>query len=376
MNDLWILAGQSNMEGCGDLIDVEQPADSVRVFAHGDHWKTAEEPLHWLINAVDPVHHPDFEGEALAAQQRLERSTRTKGAGLGLSFAKELHKRTGASIDLLPVAHGGTSMEQWKPAHKAQGGKSLYGAMLRRVEAAMKSSPDSVIKGVLWYQGESECYADAVPVYTDGMIRLVGEMRSDLGNPDLPFYVVQLGRFSEAQPSLEPAAAWTSIREFQRLLPLSIKGVQVVPAIDLELDDAIHIGTQGLKRLARRLAAVALSNVYRKEAATPITLGSMAREGDLVRVSFTGVNGALRAADPAARVFGFGMMADGANDTTFFYKAVVDRAKPTDVLLYPRLPITGDMQLTYGYGLDPICQLTDEADMTPPAFGPLPLPVS
>jgi hypothetical protein len=46
VGDLWLLGGQSNMEGHGDLIDVEQPHELVHSFDLADEWQVAEEPLH------------------------------------------------------------------------------------------------------------------------------------------------------------------------------------------------------------------------------------------------------------------------------------------------------------------------------------------
>ena len=58
VGDLWVLAGQSNMEGHGDLVDVQQPSPMVHSFDMADRWLVAEEPLHTVVSAVDPVHWP------------------------------------------------------------------------------------------------------------------------------------------------------------------------------------------------------------------------------------------------------------------------------------------------------------------------------
>ncbi len=55
VGDLWILAGQSNMEGVGNLVDVQEPSPLVHTFDMADRWGAAEEPLHTLVNAADPV---------------------------------------------------------------------------------------------------------------------------------------------------------------------------------------------------------------------------------------------------------------------------------------------------------------------------------
>ena len=191
VGDLWVLAGQSNMEGVGDLIDVTPPHPQVMMLGMDGKWKQAEEPLHWLVDSPDPVH----SGDPKTREQRSaqEHKTRTKGAGLGLPFAVALVEATGVPIGLVICAHGGTSMEQWNPAKKDEGGKSLYGSMLRQFQLA-----GGKVKGVLWYQGESDANAEASKVYPQVFADFIAAVRSDFGQPELPFYFVQIGRFVRA----------------------------------------------------------------------------------------------------------------------------------------------------------------------------------
>jgi len=193
VGDLWVLAGQSNMEGHGDLVDVQQPSPLVHTFDMADRWLVAEEPLHTLVNAVDPVHWP------LNAQRVPERLTgqpledyvtnRKKGSGLGLPFAVEMVARTNVPVGLIPCAHGGTSMDQWSPGLKDREGESLYGSMYRRVQAA-----GGRVKGVLWYQGESDANPKAAPAFLPKFEAFVKAVRADFNQPQLPFYFVQIGR--------------------------------------------------------------------------------------------------------------------------------------------------------------------------------------
>ena len=112
-------------------------------------WARAEEPLHWLVDSPDPVHSGDPKDRAKRSAE--QHKTRTKGAGLGLPFAVAMVEQTRVPIGLVCTAHGGTSMEQWNPAKKGEGGNSLYGSFLRQVKLA-----GGKVKGVLWYQGESD----------------------------------------------------------------------------------------------------------------------------------------------------------------------------------------------------------------------------
>ena len=144
VGDLWILAGQSNMEGVGDLIDVQRPDPMVHSFDLAEQWGVAREPLHTLVSAVDRVHWragPSGEPERWTGprlQQYMQE--RRKGAGLGLPFAIEMFKRTGIPVGLIPCAHGGTSMEQWSPSLKDREGDSLYGSMVRRFHEGVGGS--------------------------------------------------------------------------------------------------------------------------------------------------------------------------------------------------------------------------------------------
>jgi sialate O-acetylesterase len=104
------------------LRDVETPHPLVRNLEMSGVWRQAEEPLHWLPESPDPVH-----WWGMTAEQRAEfiptyRRDRDRGAGLGLPFAKHLVEATGVPVGLVPVAHGGTNMDQWDPAKRDQGG--------------------------------------------------------------------------------------------------------------------------------------------------------------------------------------------------------------------------------------------------------------
>ncbi len=50
------------------------------------------------------------------------------------------------------------------------------------------------IKGVLWHQGESDCFkGDRPDTYEGKLHQLIADVREDLKMPDLPFIVGDLG---------------------------------------------------------------------------------------------------------------------------------------------------------------------------------------
>lgn len=352
--DLWVLAGQSNMEGVGDLDDVEPPHPLVHSFQSRESWALAEEPLHWLGESPRPVHHI-ISGQPVPAAIPPRDPARAKGAGLGLTFAKAMVDRTGVPVGLIPAAHGGTSMQQWDPARKGQGGHSLYGATLERVKAI-----GGRVAGILWYQGESDANPADAALYQARMTALVQSFRADLNSPDLPFLFVQLGPFiTDPDPSL--VAGWNQVREFQRLLLGTLPNVGMVSAIDCGLDDGIHIDTAGLKTLGRRLAAVASGRP------TPaLRSATFEPEHGRLRVSFDHVQGALQS---EGRPNGFTLRDSSGTELPLIYKTALDGPdallKITDPALLP------GASLWYGYGLAPYCNLTDAAGAAVPAFGPV-----
>ena len=78
--------------------------------------------------------------------------------------------------------------------------------------------------------------------------------------PKLPWVIVQLG----CHAAREDEHSWNSIQEQQRRLPAVIERLDVAPAVDLELDDGIHIGGKSQSILGRRLA-----RLIQQDVATP-----------------------------------------------------------------------------------------------------------
>jgi sialate O-acetylesterase len=399
VGDLWVLAGQSNMQGVGDLVDVTPPHPRVMMLGMDTRWSQAEEPLHWLSDLPDPVHSGD--PKTRAERSAREHKTRTRGAGLGLPFAVSMAEATGVPVGLVICAHGGTSMTQWSPAKKDEGGNSLYGSMLRQFQLA-----GGKVKGVLWYQGESDAGGEAAKVYSKVFSDFIAAVRSDFRQPELPFYFVQIGRFVRAGDS----TGWNTVQEAERRLPERVPNTAVVSVIDLELDDAIHVGTQGLKRAGQRLARIAQRELFGQLGATTPTFDRLNKgPHNTLIVKFKGVNmgsapasmmragmmggtggasGSMMAMGrapsispgeangiglrPERHIAGFSIRKEDGSLLPLIYEACLGTARDTVVLKLSGA-IPEKAALWYGYGLDPYCNLTDGSDMAVPVFGPIAL---
>lgn len=364
VGDLWLLAGQSNMDGVGDIDDrIVKPMPLLHSYESRERWAVAEEPLLWLNESPDAVHNKNWKDWPKNLVD-LGKRRRSKGASLGMPFGAMMVKETGVAVGLVPCSHGGTSMAQWDPALKGQAGGSLYGSMLRRFHAV-----GGKVAGVLWYQGESDANPKASQIFAKVFTDFVAAVRSDFGDPDLPFYWVQIGRHI----ALSGEEDWNRVQEAQRVLPAKIPNTACVAAIDLELDDAIHIGTSGNKRLGRRLAKIALRNRFGRTQYQPgpqLKSVHLEADGRRVRITFEHVNGKLH---PAEHIAGFSICdAKGALFQSM-YDARVDPANGCCVLLDLQHPAKEGMVLWYGEGKMPYCNLVDCEDMAAMVAGPIPL---
>jgi sialate O-acetylesterase len=375
--DLWVAAGQSNMQGAG-ILPADTPAvPNVRIFDLTDKWVDAVPPTHRVYAAAAPVFktlifkmNPTLTEEAWAKLQEDDRAGKAGGFGPDLPFAEQVSRATGRRIGLIPCALGGTNLRQWSPGLRDQGAASLYGNMIERIQKV-----GGRIKGVIWYQGEGQTGSrESADRFTADFLNLVDSVRRDTGIPDLPFIYVQIGRYANEDRTTDPF--WQLIQEHQRNAASLRPNLWVVPSVDLPLDDLIHIGTEGQRRLGRRLAETALTHVYGKAGyATPINyvsheiLPSTQALHHCLRVRFSGVTGRLQA---SGRPAGFELIPDDPKKQgPMVYKIEFDPADPASVLVWYSREIKAPVKLIYGLGMDRYSNITDGRDMAIPAFGPV-----
>ncbi len=125
----------------------------------------------------------------------------------------------------------------------------LWNAMLRPLAPY-------ALKGVIWYQGESN--ADRAEQYRRLMRTLIACWR-EAWNSELPFYQVQLAPFM-ARHSQPRDSAWAELRESQELLEQDLREVDCAVIIDSGDSDDIHPRNKAL--VGRRLARIALAKQY------------------------------------------------------------------------------------------------------------------
>ncbi|MBE7056535.1 MAG: sialate O-acetylesterase [Ruminococcaceae bacterium] len=374
VGDLWILAGQSNMEGNGVLGENDfnyTPNENIRAFYMTDEWRPAKNPLHHCSIAKDLVHTEVCH----AAEQRSG-----VGAGNALSFALKMYEYTGVPQGLIACAHGGTCLGHWNPAGKEVGGdKSLYGAMYRRFTAN-----GSHIKGILWYQGCADGEIWAEKDFTAGTTHLFNCMRKDMGNGEiLPIIQCQIGRWSDEynQEDQEHNRCWFSIRRQQLALNDTIENIDTVASITYRTDDHVHLTSDSQWNLGVKMAE-AMVNLIDPELARTIgakpamKVGKMFLQGEKVFQEYTDVvieiensNGDL-VAEPRAMGFSLAKEPDVIDNMRYPYDAYVEGNR---IIVRFRMNIKdlSEYYLYYGYGCNPSCNITDENKNPVPCFGPV-----
>lgn len=361
VGDLWLMGGQSNMEGLGLLEDAAIPHPLIQNFTMARVWEQAREPLHFLAESLDPVHHQGFFQTSEMARDAKKKAI--KGSGVGLHFARLMLERTGVPQGLLACAHGGTSMEQWSPELEGEHpGDSLFGSMMLSVQAVGQP-----LAGVLWYQGESDARDDLVPLYRDRMVKLVKAVRERTGQGELPWLMVQIGK--EIGRSWQPGS-WHRIQEEQRKLPDVIPFSDIVSSADLEHDDWIHISGRAFPQLAHRLATLAERLALGKEGELPAPQPLRAvwdpdSISPRIRLDYKAVDGSLVS---PGRPLGF-CLAD-ANLKEFPLVYQVRHQGPSTYLRLTNDDVLG-LGVFHGLDCNPACNSLDGRGMPLPVFGPL-----
>ena len=260
-------------------------------------------------------------------------------------------------------------MLHWDPIAKSEGEDSLYWCMLKRIQ-----DQRSKIKGVLWWQGESDVYASQE--YERKLRHFLKAVRTDLGQSNLPIYAVQLSHGSPgcSDESMKP---WHVIQDAQRRVMAELDHSGIVSTIDLPLQDA-HLTTAAYKRVGRRLSKCILHQEYGESQYQPgprLKQISFFRSlhGDGVRLEFTGVNGRLLA---PSRVAGFTLRrSNQTNNELLVIRQEIDPEDPHAILLHLMFDLADQppLDLWYGWGADATSNVVDEQDLALPMFGPIPL---
>lgn len=336
VGDLWVIAGQSNAAGYGRGPVFDPPELGVHILKNDERWDVAAHPLNDPTGSTHP-----------------NREIANPGHSPYLAFARALRHTLGHPIGLIQTALGNSPLSQWNPVENPAA--PLYRNLLHCVRLA-----GGRVRGVLWYQGESDTNPGLAASYERRFADFVGRLRSDLQSPDLPILFAQLNRYTGRQ-SAEEHRGWSIVREAQRRAR-KLGHVAVVPTLDLPLCDDCHTSPEGNLLLGERKAAAALAVVYGRRAAPQfpdISHAARGIDGRSVELTFSDVPSRLIFIAPGEQDF---VVEDERGRAEIREARCIARDR---VLLKLERAASEGALVHGGYGANPPANLRDAEQNTP-----------
>lgn len=235
------------------------------------------------------------------------------------------------------------------------------------------------IRGIVWYQGESNTYVKDPEGYAKMLQDLVTSWRAGWKRDDLPFIIVQLPNYSEdlsagkratyagvgtkvvqADP-VEETSQWAPIREVQRLAVAKLPNTALVVTIDIGAKFMIHPWDKW--DLGQRCALAAMKLAYGKTdvvASGPMVASCDFKNGQAI-VKFTSIGGGLQAKD-GGDVQGFAVA--GADGKFAWAKAAVNG----DTVTLSSDEVKDPVEVRYSWAENPIGNLVNKEGLPASPF--------
>lgn len=158
------------------------------------------------------------------------------------------------------------------------------------------------IRGVIWYQGESNAQDKRSVQYRRLFPNLIADWRKLWGQGDFPFLFVSIANYCDPA-DIGGENYWAELREAQTM---ALKVPNTGMAVAIDLGEANNIHPRNKQEVGRRLALKALSIAYHKNVVcTSPMYRAISVTGKQVQVTFDGVGSGLRTKGPSDVIYGF-----------------------------------------------------------------------
>lgn len=207
------------------------------------------------------------------------------------------------------------------------------------------------IKGVLWYQGESNAGPLEAGMYRDQFRSLILDWRKAWGQANMPFFFVQLANFMD--PVKEPSeSSWALLRESQATaLDLPMTGM----AVAIDIGEQFDIHPKNKQAVGHRLAVHALNKVYNKNVVfSGPMIKSAGNKEDAIVLSFEFAEG-LKCSETTITGFAIGDAAGNFKWAT----AAIDGEQ----IILTNPGIENPSEVRYGWADNPAVNLYNAADL-------------
>jgi len=303
----------------------------------------ATEAESWMDRKVleaDPEFKPIFD---FWVHQRKEHEDNVAGAAQRLAAWRQAAEKAKAEGKPVPPTPPGIPFD-WSVRYPGR----LYNGMIAPL------MPYG-IRGVIWYQGESN-YVGAL--YRKEFATLIRSWRKAWREGDFPFLFVQLANYGERKSEPGPSA-WAVTRQAQ-LESLAEPNTAMAVTIDIGKGNYIHPGNK--QDVGRRLALAAEALVYGKEVvySGPICDGIEVK-GNKARLKFKHVDGGLVVKGGGA-LKGFAVA--GADRKFVWAEAKIDG----DTVVVSSEKVKRPVFVRYAWADNPDCNLFNKADLPASPF--------
>ncbi|MDA7888161.1 sialate O-acetylesterase [Akkermansiaceae bacterium] len=186
--EIYLLAGQSNMDGRGQASDLSEAQRAPST--------------HAIIYYRNPPHSsegwkPFGPGYSIAPKYKGQLPSPTFGPEIGF-VETTLKSQPSKKLALIKGSKGGSSLRvDWNPGEKgnpkSQGPR--YRSFIETIELALaalkKDGHSGKIRGLIWHQGESDSNQPTA-AHQKRLINFIARIREDVGNPNLPVVLGQV----------------------------------------------------------------------------------------------------------------------------------------------------------------------------------------
>jgi sialate O-acetylesterase len=256
LGEVWLISGQSNME--------YTPAWGMKD-ADAEIAKANFPDIRFFTVPKLSSQYP--QNNLFGSWLPCDPSTMKNFSAIGYFFAQKLQKDlNGVPIGIISSAWGGSPAELWTPEnvfiqnqsladnYKKLGSSEYYPSQISGAYNAMIYPLNPYkIKGVLWYQGETN--TGNPDGYTDLLSSMIQSWRQARGE-EFPFYIIQIAKYTGWSDTT------VKIQNSQRIVSETVKNSGLVITSDLDRTDDIH--PKNKKPVGIRMANLILKNVYGK----------------------------------------------------------------------------------------------------------------
>ena len=199
---VFILAGQSNMQGHGALRTIDWLGED-KEYGHLLK-KLKNEDGSWKERKDVWIYYPRNKNEIKKGNLTVGYGANNDKIGPEFMFGNIVGDHFGNTVLIIKTAWGGKSLAvDFRPPSSGGTTGPYYKEMIKIVEDVLSNIteifPDSkklspVLSGFVWFQGWNDMVDEKkVAEYEENLVNLIKDVRKDLDSPDLPFVVGELG---------------------------------------------------------------------------------------------------------------------------------------------------------------------------------------